>query len=93
VAVTPEGRRAISGSEDATVRVWDLEAGQCLATFEGHTGGVNNVTVLPDGRRAISGSDDKTVRVWDLETGQCLTTLKGHTIDVQICLWKSRQPV
>jgi hypothetical protein len=67
VVITPDGRRAISGSFDATVRVWDLETGQCLATLEGHTDVVRGVAVTPDGRRVISGSDDKTVRVWDLE--------------------------
>jgi WD40 repeat protein len=33
VAVTPNGRRAVSGSEDKTLRVWDLETGLALATF------------------------------------------------------------
>jgi small GTP-binding protein len=79
VAVTPDGRRVISGSNDGTVRVWDLGTGQCLATLENHIDFVWGVAVTPDGRRVISGSDDGTVRVWDLETGQCLATLEGHT--------------
>ena len=54
VAITPDGRRAVSGSADSTVRVWDLETGQCLATLEGHTHIVWGVAVTPDGRRAIS---------------------------------------
>ena len=66
VAITPDGRRAVSGSFDQTVRVWDLEAGQCLATLEGHTGTVWGLAVTADGRRAVSGSWDRTVRVWDL---------------------------
>lgn len=79
VTITPDGRRAVSGSEDATVRVWDLGTGRCLATLKGSTNGVNDVAVLPDGRRAVSGSEDATMRVWDLETGQCLATFEGHT--------------
>jgi small GTP-binding protein len=66
VAITPDGWRAISGSDDATVRVWDLETGQCLATLEADTSYVLGVAVTPDGRRAISSSADKTVRVWNL---------------------------
>ena len=38
VALTPDGRKGISGSSDKTVRVWDLESGECLKVLEGHTG-------------------------------------------------------
>jgi len=78
VSVNPDGRRAVSGSNDKTLRVWDLETGACLRTLEGHRDWVNSVSVSPDGRRAVSGSADKTLRVWDLETGACLRTLEGH---------------
>ena len=33
VAVTPDGKRAVSASEDNTLKVWDLETGEVLATF------------------------------------------------------------
>ena len=56
VSVTPDGRRAVSGSYDETLRVWDLESGACLRTLEGHSGEVQSVSVTPDGRRAVSGS-------------------------------------
>ena len=54
VAVTPDGRRAISASDDKTLRVWDLESGQSLRTLKGHTDWLTAVAVTPDGRRAIS---------------------------------------
>ena len=69
-AVSADGRRAVSGGDDGTVRVWDLDTGALLHTLTGHDGGVNAVAVSADGRRAVSGgSDDGTVRVWDLEEG------------------------
>jgi small GTP-binding protein len=66
VAVTADGRRAVSASDDDTLRVWDLGSSACLATLQGHRRGVYGVAVTPDGRRAISASHDKTLRVWDL---------------------------
>jgi len=82
VAVTPDGKTVVSGSNDSTLKVWDLETGQCRATFKGHTADVNNVVVTPDGRTVVSSSEDKTLKVWDLETGQCRATFKGHTADI-----------
>jgi WD40 repeat protein len=79
VGLTADGRRAVSGSFDNTLRVWDLDTGQCLRTLHGHgTGRFVCVTITADGRRAVSGSSDYTLRVWDLGTGQCLRTLHGH---------------
>ncbi|HEX5845919.1 MAG TPA: hypothetical protein VFY53_06495, partial [Rhodoplanes sp.] len=49
--------RALSGSDDYTLRLWDLVTGESRA-LAGHTSWVNAVAVLPDGRRALSGSDD-----------------------------------
>ncbi len=56
MAVLADGRRALSGSYEDTLRLWDLETGESLRTLEGHTGGVTAVAVLADGRRALSGS-------------------------------------
>jgi len=67
VAVTPDSRTAVSGSDDRTVRVWDLATGGAR-TLKGHGAAVNAVAVTLDGHSAVSGSDDRTVRVWDLAT-------------------------
>jgi WD40 repeat protein/serine/threonine protein kinase len=77
-ALTPDGRCAISGSWDRTLRVWDLESGQSVRTLKGHTNLVHAVAVTPDGDCAISASSDRTLRVWDLESGRSVRTLEGH---------------
>ncbi|HEY76402.1 MAG TPA: hypothetical protein G4O00_09510 [Thermoflexia bacterium] len=79
VAVSPDGRWALSGSLDGTVKVWDVATGRLLRSLEGHTDWVRAVAVSPDGRRIVSGSDDGTVKVWDLESGRLLRSLEGHT--------------
>ena len=33
----PDGRRVVSGSEDKTLKVWDVATGECVATLEGHS--------------------------------------------------------
>jgi WD40 repeat protein/serine/threonine protein kinase len=83
VAVTPDGRHAVSASSDRTLRLWDLESGQTLRALDGHSGSVQAIAVTSDGRRAVSGSDDGTLRLWDLESGQTVRTLQGHTGPVQ----------
>jgi WD40 repeat protein len=79
MAMTPDGKRAISASDDKTLRLWDLENGQCLRTLEGHLASVYSVAITPDGKRALSGSWDYTLRLWDLESGQSIHTLEGHS--------------
>ena len=79
VALTADGRFVVSGSEDKTLNVWDLDTGQVIRTLEGHAEGVNGVAVTVDGRFAVSASRDETLKVWDLGTGQAVRTLEGHT--------------
>ena len=86
VKITPDGRRAISGSGDGTLRVWDLESNRPARIFQGHTGPVRTVVISPDGRRAISASADTTLRVWDLESGKSLRLLKDHSNPVLVVL-------
>jgi WD40 repeat protein len=79
VAITADGRWAVSASYDNTLIVWDLTTGQKIRTLEGHTDGVNGVAVTADGCWAVSGSWDKTLKVWDLMTGQAILTFIGQT--------------
>ena len=71
--------RAVSASDDRTLKVWDLDSGLELRSLPGHSDSVNSVAMSADGRRAVSASSDQTLMVWDLESGLEVKTLSGHT--------------
>ena len=64
LAFSPDGTQLVSGSEDKSVRRWDLAGGGENAAFHGHTGFVHCVAFGPDGALAASGSLDGTVKLW-----------------------------
>jgi WD40 repeat protein len=82
LAITPDGRRVISGSADGTLRVWDLATEQTTMTLQSHAGKVNAVAITPDGRHVVSSSYDNTLRIWDLATGETTRTFQGHASSV-----------
>jgi WD40 repeat protein/serine/threonine protein kinase len=82
VALSADRRWALSGSEDNTVRLWEMNSGKCLRSFDEHTTWVLSVALSVDGNWALSGSNDNTLRLWELRSGKCLRILKGHTLGV-----------
>ncbi|HYV47836.1 MAG TPA: NB-ARC domain-containing protein [Myxococcaceae bacterium] len=76
VALSADGRVAVSRSRDGALKVWDVETGQQRRTLEGYPGGM---ALSADGRTAVSGCGDWTLKVWDVETGRERWTLEGHT--------------
>jgi WD40 repeat protein len=79
VAFSPDGTRALSGSADRTVRLWEVASGRSLGCFTGHTEEVAAVAFAPDGRRAVSGGRDRVIRIWDVDKGRQIGSLTGHT--------------
>jgi small GTP-binding protein len=79
VSISADGRTAVSGSVDGTVRVWRLDTFKCVATLKEHTSNVRAVAVSADGKSAVSGSWDKTMKVWCLVSMKCMATMRGHT--------------
>lgn len=76
--MTGDGRLAVSGGVDKTLRIWDAATGEGLRVLAGHEDAVTCVGLSVDGARIVSGSKDKTLRIWDAGTGECLRVLAGH---------------
>jgi WD40 repeat protein len=81
VAISHSGQWIVSGSEDKTLRLWDLD-GNCFAVFKGHTATVWSVAFSPDDSWIVSGSADNTIRRWqiDLKTTRFQSIANGKQI-------------
>jgi WD40 repeat protein len=83
VALSPDGRLALSGSHDRTMRLWDVATGQEKRRFKELGDWVEAVAFSPDGRQALSGCEDRTVRLWEVDSGRKLKCFQGHKSGVR----------
>jgi WD40 repeat protein len=82
VDISPDGKYLVSGSDDQTVRIWNLENGESLHILEGHQGAVSDVVFSPDNKTMASCGEDQTIRIWNFQDAHVIQALKGHTSTV-----------
>ncbi len=75
VAITNDGKLAVSCSTDQTVRVWDTTTGQQKAQMGGHVGAVLAIAISADETFAVTSGADGTIRLWDIVGGRQLKQL------------------
>jgi len=78
VVISSDGQFALSGSWDATLRLWDLNTGLTARRFVGHTKDVLSVAFSADNRQIVSGSRDKTIKLWNT-LGECKYEIKDES--------------
>ena len=78
IVVTPDRKKIITGSSDASIKVWDFKSGKELMTVSSHTKVVYSLALSQNGALLISGSFDSTIKVWDVDTMEEKRTLRGH---------------
>lgn len=77
-------QQILTGSGDSTCGLWDVESGQLLQSFQGHSSDVMSIDLAPSetGNTFVSGGCDKMVLIWDMRSGQCVQSFEGHQSDV-----------
>jgi WD40 repeat protein len=94
LAILSDGR-IVSGSNDKTIKIWNVETGKCDVTFAGHKGGVSCIATFPDSScRIITGSFGEDLQIWNTHSWDnskeiSQTTLQtgvfGDVISINIC--------
>ena len=59
-----------SGSSDESIKIWNIDTGECIRTLTGHTNSVYSLQLLANNKLA-SGSSDATIKIWNVDTGEC----------------------
>ncbi|MBD2440327.1 DnaJ domain-containing protein [Nostoc sp. FACHB-110] len=76
IAITPDGKTLVSGSDDRQINLWNLQTGKWLYTFSGQAEAVLSLAISPDSK-ILASSTHKTIKLWHIPTGNLLQTLPG----------------
>ncbi len=78
IAVTPDGKKIVSGCDNGTIKIWDLDTQELLKTFNAHTDEIKSISVTSDSKYIISAhttsTNSSTIQVHDLNTGELKRT-------------------
>ncbi|KAA8596048.1 hypothetical protein FQN60_011339, partial [Etheostoma spectabile] len=81
---TSSDMQILTSSGDGTCALWDVESGQLLQSFHGHTADVLSLDLAPSetGNTFVSGGCDKKANIWDMRSGQNIQSFESHESDI-----------
>ncbi|MBQ4143218.1 MAG: WD40 repeat domain-containing protein [Thermoguttaceae bacterium] len=68
VDFNPDGNSYVSGSEDATIKLWDSNSDALIQTFPGHNSAITVLQFSPNGKMLLSAGRDQRIILWNLIT-------------------------
>jgi RNA polymerase sigma factor (sigma-70 family) len=77
IAYSSDGKLIASGSEDASVRIWDAGTGRQMMQFGDQHSFVEAVALTADGKRVAAGTSAGELALWDIATGKAVQRFKG----------------
>jgi len=85
VCFSPDGKYALSGSYDKTLKLWDIEDKKEIKSFEGHTDIIWSVCYSISGKYALSGGKYGNIKLWDITSGKQIKALKHFREVTSVC--------
>lgn len=94
VAVTPDGKHFFSGSDDRTIRYWDIDKTEPIRVLKEHQNYVLALALSRDGKQLLSAGGgqwrgqnfatetDQIVRLWDAAELKVVKKMAGHQAPV-----------
>jgi WD40 repeat protein/serine/threonine protein kinase len=82
VVFTPDGNNIISGAEDGTIYIWDVQTGERVGEFVGHADEITQIRFSKDGKTMLTASSDRAAILWDFAQRRLLSRFAGHTAGV-----------
>jgi len=88
VAISPDGEKLVSASDDKTIKIWNLTTKEVERTIRG-LGSSLVIAISPNGQKLAVGSNDKTIKIWDLSNGKRERVIKGHKEKINGLVFKN----
>ena len=81
ISWSPDGNHIASGSDDGSIRIWDIRTGICtqhITVATGPNSWLSEVRWSPDGTTIASCFSDGKIQLWETKTGLCIRTIIAH---------------
>jgi WD40 repeat protein/tRNA A-37 threonylcarbamoyl transferase component Bud32 len=80
----PDDSWVFTGSEDQSVRVWEVATGRQVAHFKPYDAGLFSAAISPNGKFVVTAKDrGRNVDLWEAATGRRIANLPGHEKGIQ----------